>query len=315
MTKLFGAILCCSFVLAGTTSFAQTDDLEKLLDSISPPQDTKVSATFKATKLINAQSTETAKKGTLDFRITHRFGNSGGESGGGVHTLWGWDNSEDIRFSFDYGLTDKMHIGFARSKRQENLDGSFKWKMLSQTTDNKMPVTVTLFLDAAYTPVRETDLYAGIDSSVTHNVAHRFVYVSQLLIARKWNWRLSTELIASYNHRNLVKGYVYDGHAETNDIVSVGGAIRFKLTKRFGLVMDYFHNFSPYRNGNPAYSDPLGIGCEIETGGHVFTLNFTNASGIIENDFIPNTTDKWMKGGFKFGFNISRAFTIVRPKM
>src|SRR5258707_301162 len=144
MTKLFRAVLCCSFVLVGTNSFAQTDDLEKLLDSISPPQETKVSATFKATKLINAQSTETAKKGTLDFRIAHRFGNSGGESGGGVHTLWGWDNSEDIRFSFDYGLTDKMHIGIARSKRQENIDGSFKWRMLTQTTDNKMPVTVAL---------------------------------------------------------------------------------------------------------------------------------------------------------------------------
>src|SRR6266480_816131 len=114
MTKLFRALTLCSFILSGIKCFAQTDDLEKLLDSISPPLDTKVMATFKATKLVNAQSTETAKKGTLDFRITHRFGNSGGESGGGVHTLWGWDNSEDIRFSFDYGLTDKMHIGIAR---------------------------------------------------------------------------------------------------------------------------------------------------------------------------------------------------------
>ena len=315
MTKFLGAVLYCSLVLTATNCFAQTDDLEKLLDSISPPLDTKVSATFKATKLINAQSTETAKKGTLDFRITHRFGNSGGASGGGAHTMWGWDNSEDIRFSFDYGLTDKMHIGLARSKRQENLDGSFKWRVLTQTTDNKMPVSVALYLDAAYTPVREVDLYAGIDTSVVHSMAHRLVYVTQLIVARKWNWRLSTEIIGSYNHRNLVKGFTFDGNAESNDIVSVGGAIRFKLTKRFGLVFDYFQNFSAYRTGNPAYHNPLGIGCEIETGGHVFTLNFTNASGIIENDFIPNTTDDWLLGGFKFGFNISRAFTIVKPKM
>jgi hypothetical protein len=163
--------------------------------------------------------------------------------------------------------------------------------------------------------VREEDFYAGVDAGVPHNFAHRMVYTSQLLIARKWNWRLSTELIGSYNHRNFVKAYSFNGNLETNDIVSVGGALRFKLTKRFGIVMDYFHSFSAYRNGNDGYADPFGIGCEIETGGHVFTINFTNASAIIENDFIPNTTDRWSKGGYKFGFNISRVFTIVKPKM
>jgi|ERR1051326_3872987 hypothetical protein len=314
MNRIVRSFLFAALLFTGYGASAQ-DDLEKLLDSISPPKDTRVYATFKATKLINAQTTETAKKGTLDFRITHRFGNAGGTSGGGPHTLWGWDNSEDIRFSFDYGLCDNLAIGIARNKRQENLDGSIKWRFMNQTSDNKKPLSIALYSIASYTPVREEDFYAGVDAGVPHNFAHRMVYTSQLLIARKWNWRLSTELIGSYNHRNFVKAYSFNGNLETNDIVSVGGALRFKLTKRFGIVMDYFHSFSAYRNGNDGYADPFGIGCEIETGGHVFTINFTNASAIIENDFIPNTTDRWSKGGYKFGFNISRVFTIVKPKM
>jgi hypothetical protein len=314
MTRILRSAVLAAALFSCCSAFAQ-DDLEKLLDSISPPTDTRVSATFKAIKLINAQTTETAKKGTMDFRITHRFGNTGAESGGGVHNLWGWDNSEDIRFSFDFGITNNLQIGVARNKRQENLDGSIKWRFMNQTTDNKRPLSIALFSIASVTPMREEDFYAGVDPSVSHMFAHRMVYTTQLLLARKWNWRLSTELIGSYNHRNFVRGFTYDGNAESNDIVSAGAALRFKLTKRFGIVLDYFHNFSAYRNGNPSYHDPLGIGCEIETGGHVFTLNFTNASAIIENDFIPNTTDDWMKGGFKFGFNISRVFTIVKPKM
>lgn len=314
MNRILRSLVFVAFTLPAVHVFAQDVDLEKLLDSIAPPTDTKVMATFKATKLINAQTTETCKKGTLDFRITHRFGNSGGESGGGVHTLWGWDNSEDIRFAFDYGICDNLHIGIARNKRQENLDGSIKWRFMNQTTDNKRPVSIALFTDAAYTPIREEDFYAGVDPTVEHLMAHRFVYVTQLLVARKWNWRLSTELIGSYNHRNFVRGFSHDGHIDENDIISVGGGARFKLTKRFGIVVDYFHSFSPYRNGNDGFADPLGIGVEIETGGHVFTINFTNASAIIENDFIPNTTDSWTKGGYKFGFNISRVFTIKKPK-
>jgi hypothetical protein len=76
------------------------------------------------------------------------------------------------------------------------------------------------------------------------------------------------------------------------------------------LIVDYFHNFSEYRTNNKStpFYNPLAIGLEMETGGHVFHMNFTNNGGISENNFIPNTTSSWLKGEFKFGFNISRVF-------
>src|SRR5215213_6716942 len=98
--------------------------------------DENVIATFKSTKIISAQTNETIKKRNLDFRVGHLFGNIGNESGGGVHTFYGLDQSNDIRISFDYGITDRLMVSVGRNKRQENLSGAVKFRLLEQTTDN-----------------------------------------------------------------------------------------------------------------------------------------------------------------------------------
>lgn len=303
-------IILCSVFLS---NLVQAQDLSSLLDSVETKKSEKVYATFKDSKIINAQSVETAKKNTLVFDISHRFGNIGVASNGGSHTLWGFDNSEDIRFSFDYGITDKITLGFARSKQRENLDFTFKYRFLEQTSDNKIPVTIALYENAAYSPMKGSAFYEGTEN-VEQKAVHRFSYISQLIIARKFNWRFSLELLPTYSHRNFVKAYVNssNGEVDENGIFAMGVAGRIKLTKRFSIVADYFYTFSKYRTGNEEikYYNPLAVGVEIETGGHVFHINLTNASGIIENQFIPETHDSWLKGGYKFGFNISRVFNF-----
>jgi hypothetical protein len=314
-------IIAFLFVLPVSGAFAQ-DDLLNLLDSTGAKKThDKVIATFKTSKVINAQSTETVKKGTMDFRVTHRFGNIGTESGGGGHTLYGFDNSTDIRISFDFGITDNLTLGVARSKMNEMVDGLVKYRFLTQTTDNHIPVSMALYGDMSYNPQTADQFYNGVDrtsSKFKQNDIHRFSYVTQLLIARKFGSRLSIELIPTYQHRNFVLANVNPGNGkeETNDLISIGGGFRLKLTKRVALIADYFYTFSEYRTNNSAnpFYNPLAIGIEIETGGHVFHLNFTNASGIIENNYIPNTTDNWLKGGYKFGFNISRVFNLTKKK-
>lgn len=300
--KYFSLILF--FTLFATLSVSSQEDLLELMGE-NEASNEKVFATFKALKVINAQTNETVKKRVLDFRITHRFGNIGSQSGGG-HTLWGFDNASNIRFSFDYGISDRLQIGIGRSKTMEHLDGSIKYKLLEQST-NSMPISVTLFSITAFTPERNIDdRYKKFE--------HRLSYVHQIIIARKFTDRLSLALLPTYSHRNLVDNFVNPANNafETNDIYSIGVAGRIKLTHRTILVADYFYNFSDYRINNPnrAYYNPLSIGIEIETGGHVFHLNLSNSAGIIENDFIPNTRDSWRNGGYKFGFNISRVFNI-----
>jgi hypothetical protein len=87
--------------------------------------------------------------------------------------------------------------------------------------------------------------------------------------------------------------------------------------------MDYFHPFTKQSvedsfglavNGGFKFSDPIGVGLEILTGRHVFHLNFTNATETLENRFIPRTITSWAKGQFRWGFTISRQFTLWKPK-
>jgi len=316
--RSFVALLLAS--LAGP-SFSQ-DDLLSLVDSAENVKKTheKVMATFKTSKVINAQSTEMVKKGTMDFRVTHRFGNIGTASGGGGHTLYGLDNSTDIRISFDFGITDNLTLGVGRSKANELIDGLVKYRFLTQTTDNHIPISAAFYGDMAYNPQASGQFYNGVDRTKEfhENDIHRISYCAQLLLARKFGSRFSLELIPTYQHRNFVLGYVNpdNGKEETNDLFSMGVGLRLKITKRVSLIADYFHTFSEYRTNNPAtpFYNPLAIGVEIETGGHVFHINFTNATGIIENYYIPYTTDNWLKGGYKFGFNISRVFNLTSPK-
>ena len=123
MKKLPFLIFLLTVFVYPAQSIAQ-DDLMSMLEEENPIKEGKVTATFKSMKIINAHTIEMVKAKHLDFRITHRFGNIGGASGGGVHTLYGFDQSEDIRISFDYGITDNRQIGFGRSKKMEALDGS-----------------------------------------------------------------------------------------------------------------------------------------------------------------------------------------------
>jgi hypothetical protein len=299
-------------------SFAQEDLLSLVADSTALPKDgkSKVYATFKTTRLINAQTVETVKRKTMDFRVTHRFGNIGQSSNGGFHSLWGFDESSDIRMSFDFGITDKLQLGFARSKMNELLDASVKWRFLEQTKDNSIPLSICFYGSTGVTPKRESALYPNnVIIPNRGNIAHRINYFSQLIIARKFNDKFSLELLPAYHYRNFIVEYANpdnDSAKETNGLFTLGIGGRIKLTKRMAVIADYYYIWSEYRKNNSVtpFENPLSVGLEFETGGHVFHITFTNASGIMENNLIPDCRGQWLKGGFKFGFNISRVFNL-----
>lgn len=291
----------CASILFGSTTYGQ-DDMMAALDEGKPEKE-KVIATFKSTHLINAQTNETVKAKTLDFRITHRFGNISSTSGGG-HTLYGLDNASNIRFSFDYGITDKLTIGVGRSKINEHIDGSIKYKILEQTK-NGFPFSLVGYVNMALTPRKEID-------NEFPNFASRLSYSYQLILAKKLNWRASIALLPTLVHRNYVSSYANpnNGSFDQNDLFSLGAMGRFKITQSVGIIVESFYTFSKYREDNSdlRFYMPLGVGVEIETGGHVFQINFVNTPGIIYNDFIPKSNDSWGKGEFKLGFTISRVF-------
>ena len=297
-------IIFLLILLSGMSSLAQ-DDLMSMLEEETPEENLEIIATWKTMKLVNLHSTEMVKKNALDFRVTHRFGNMGTPSGGGPHNLYGLDNSADIRISFDYGITKKWQVGVGRSKYNELIDASTKYKILAQK-EKKVPLTIVAFGNTVITPKKDV-------SGRYSDWQNRLGYSFQLLFARKFGDRISVEINPMMNHRNTVDKVV-DGEGNTltdeNTLYSIGFGGRFMITKRLGLLLDYAHTFSEFRdNYKPKnYYDPFGIGVEIETGGHVFHITMTNAPGIESNNFIPETSDSWEKGGMKLGFNISRVF-------
>ncbi|WP_454801505.1 DUF5777 family beta-barrel protein [Mucilaginibacter phyllosphaerae] len=274
-----------------------TDSLMKMLSV--PEKDEPVIATFKATRLILSQTTETVKKKELNFLVIHRFGDIGGAAGGGK-TLWGLDNSSDIYIGFEYGLTDNLNIDFGRSKFEQLLELGLKYNILHQKTDDSMPVAVTLIGKAGLKPYH-------VNTNVFDDYTNRLSYLAQAVIARKFSSALSMQVSPIFLRNNLP--YPFLAGNEQN-IFALSAAGRLKFSKRMGLVLDYVHPFSNFRNNsvNPRFYDGLGVGIEIETGGHVFTINFTNAQAISEMNYIADTESSWGKGQFRLGFTISRIF-------
>jgi hypothetical protein len=291
-------IILVALTLFSTALFAQ-DDLLKQLQTQTPPKREPVIATFKGFKIINIETNETTPKGNLDFRVGHLFGNIFPESGGGLHNFYGLDASADIRIGFHYGITSRLTLGIAHIKRNETFEGIGKLKLLQQKTNGGSPLSITLFGEATYT-IKDEKTYPleGLDKT-----PHRFGYCTQLILARKFGSRFSFVLAPTWVHHNIVDP------ADSNDVFSVGGGFRLKVTRSSAIVADYFYNIAP-TNLKDHYS-PIGIGWEIETGGHVFTIMYTNSGGLAEADFIPNTKDTWEKGGIKLSFNISRMFKLT----
>ena len=277
--------------------FAQ-DDLLKTLQSMVVEHRENVIATFKGDKIINIETNETVRKMNLDFRISHLFGNIGEESGGGVHNFYGFDQSADIRIAFHFGITDKLMVGISRAKRNESFEGLVKYRVFEQTTDNHLPFALTLFGNSTYSIK---------DNSIFRKDIYRINYCAQAILARKFSKVFSLVLISGFVHRNFVNA------DDENNTYHLSGGFRYKFTRSSSFIADYSHTFGRSGLSIPHYN-VLGLGFEVETGGHVFSLMFSNASGMLENDYLVNTVDSWGKGGIKLSFIISRMFPFGKEK-
>lgn len=271
----------------------------------------KVLSTFKGTRVVFSQSVENQRAGDMNFIIRHNFGDIGGLYGGS-HSLYGLDAAFDIFFGFDFGITNRLQLGIGRSRELELYDLNLKYKLLEQTQKNEMPITLSLFGQVG---VNTQSPVSALDSARFSNLYGRTSYFYQVIIARKFGERLSLQLMPSY----LYQVHPID-NADHSRMYSLGVAGRLKLTKRFALIGDYQLVNAPFlgrvnkTNLSQTYYNPLGLGVEIETGGHVFTIQFQNSEYIVENNFIPNTGKSWKSGGVRLAFAIGRTFTLVSQK-
>jgi hypothetical protein len=286
------------FLIIPSFLFAQ-DDLMNLLDQNTPKEINYTTATFKSTRIMNGHSVEKMSPGQLDFRISHRFG----PVNSGAYNFWGLDQS-NIHFSLEYGILKWLMVGVGRGSFDKTFDGFAKFTILRQSTGlREMPVSVSAFSSVALKTYKPTD------TERTNYFSSKLSYSAQVLIARKFNQALSLQLTPSYVHRNLVPTEL-----DPNDLFAIGAGGRLKLSKRISFNAEYYLLLNPKTYMSQQIYDPLSIGFDIETGGHVFQLLLTNSIHMIEPGFIGETTGSWGKGDIRLGFNISRVFNLNKEK-
>ena len=286
-------ILSILSLLLTSASFVHAQH-ESLLKDIEPekPRKEYVTNAFKSSRVVNGHSMELIGKGVLDFRILHRFG----KVNQGVNEFFGLDQAS-MRMGFDYGLGKNLTIGIGRSTLKKELDGFIKWRAVRQTAAG-FPFSWLLITGISVYTFKNTD------PQVKPAFSSRVGYYYQSIIGRKFTDRFSLQLSPTMVHRNEVNA------GDVNDSYALGIGSRFKLSKRTALVVDYFATLN--RPENSLQKDALSIGFDIETGGHVFQLHFSNTSGLNERAFITDTQEGWGKGDIRFGFNLSRVFTISK---
>ena len=268
-----------------------TSLLDLVKDTI--PQVDYISNAFKSTRIINGQSIEMLGTGSLDFRILHRFG----PINSGAGQFFGLDQAS-IRFSFDYAINNDLLIGIGRSSARKELDGFIKYRLLHQSTGaREMPVSVVLVAGATCW----TTPFA--DPTIANYFTSRLGFFQQILVGSKISDFITLQLSPTLIHRNLV-----DSSSIPHDIYALGFGGRIRLTNRVSLTFDWYHPFNGMTKG--VNFDPLAIGFDIETGGHVFQVHLSNSVGMNERSFITETYNNWAKGGIQLGFNISRIFQL-----
>lgn len=290
MKKIFTLCALLTIALAAKSQ----EDLMSLIGD-DEPQKEYVTNGFKSTRVINGQSMELVGAGVLDFRISHRFG----RLNGGSYELYGLDQAT-IRLGLDYGISKRLMVGIGRSSSKKEVDGFLKYRLLWQSTGpGSVPVSLILVSGITVNGLKFQD------NSRTNYFTSRLSYLYQVVLARKFSERITLQFSPTLIHRNLVEETV-----NRHDIYALGTQGRIKLSKRIALMMEYFYVF-PGSREDINYTNSLSLGFDIETGGHVFQLHFTNALGMNERAFITETNGEWGKGDIQFGFNISRVFTIV----
>lgn len=277
-----------TILVLGLNSYGQDDLLAEIdrNDTVFTP-----TSVFKGVKIVNLESTKLLNEREFYFVVSHRFGSINN----GFEDFFGLDNA-NTRLQFIYGITEWLNISLSRHSFNKTYEGFVKYRLFEQS--DRFPVTIVGFSQIAVnTLLEEALLLRPVDMD------DRLSFVQQLLVSRKIDDKLSLELAPTIFH----EGYV-DYEAQENSQFALGLGGRYKLGDRWSLNLDYGWHLNR-AEGSP-FKNPLSIGVDIETGGHVFQLHFTNAQPTFESGFLGNALGDWGEGIIYFGFNLSRVFNF-----
>lgn len=272
--------------LIPTVLLAQDDLLSEISSEVE--EDYK-SAAFKGLKIVNFESTKMVSANEMYFVVSHRFGSI--ETG--FKDFFGLDQAV-TRLNLIYGISDGINIGVSRSSFRKIYESSLKMRLIREKKGG-FPFTVVSSNNILINTSLDDQILPGL------KFKNRLGYTMQLLLSKKLNKDFSLQLMPTFFHDNYVD---IDEQHNSQYVIGIGG--RHKLTKRWSINLDYGLHMN--RAEHSPFVNPLSVGFDLETGGHVFQLHFTNAQPMNTNGFLGQATGDWGKGDIFFGFNLSRVF-------
>ncbi|PDS24032.1 DUF5777 family beta-barrel protein [Flavobacterium branchiophilum] len=282
-------IVLSVLILSSWGAMAQ-DDLLNELDTKKTEKNTTTSA-FKALQIVNMQSTKLPAKGEIYILISHRFG----DLSNGINNFFGLDNAF-TKIGGIYGVTDGFSVGLSRHTLNKTYEIAAKYKLANQQ-DNGFPVSIVAYHTLDINSALSTDLYPGLKAT------NRLAYTTQLLVSKKFTNEFSLQLAPIFVHKNL-----YDGITDQKNQFLLATGARYKLTKRLSLNAEYAARLNLPEGYTSIYHNPLSIGLDIETGGHVFQMVLSNSQAMNDVSFLTNATGITAGKGIFFGFNMYRVF-------
>ncbi|MEC4003911.1 DUF5777 family beta-barrel protein [Flavobacterium sp. SUN052] len=280
------------FALTGLLSFGFANAQDDLLNELGSGTDGKKQieiAAFKGLQVCTMQSTKLAAKGEWYFLVSHRFG----DLTNGLDNFFGLDNAY-TKLGGLYGVTNWFTVGLSRQTYNKTFETTLKYKLANQEIDG-FPVTIVGYNTIDINTKLSTDLFPNL------SFTDRMAYSNQLIVSRKFSNSFSLEVNPIYIHKNL-----YQTGIERKDNFLIGVGSRYKLTKRISWNIEYAARLNPEENS--VFHNPITTGIDIETGGHVFQLLFSNSQPMNDVAYFTAADGKGFSKGIYFGFNLYRVF-------
>ncbi len=282
--KITSSIL---LMFAMQTANAQDDLLNELGSGSTEKQLT--SSAFKGVQIASMQSTKVAAKNEWYFVVSHRFG----DLTNGLDNFFGMDSAL-TKIGALYGATDWLTFGLSRHTYNKTYELSTKYR-LSNQYDNGFPFTIVGYHTFDINSELDKDVFPALKGS------DRFAFTSQLLISRKFSDNLSLEINPMLIHKNLCEPLTEN---KDNFLLGIGG--RYKISKRMSINAEYGARLNAVES--TTYHNPLSLGLDIDTGGHIFQMVLSNSQAMNDVAYFTNATGNWNGGGIYFGFNMYRVF-------
>ena len=248
-------------------------------------------AAFESTSLIDAQSSVVLKKGTLEFIMNHRFGLV--NSGPGQNDFFGLWAPANIRLALNYGITDRINVGFGTTKDNRLQDLNYKFAIFRQTKDSKMPISVTYFGNTTY-DARPSEIFV--------NSTDRWSFFNEIIIARRFSRAISLQFTSSYSHFNYAESPV------KSDLLAIGFGGRVKVTETSSVILDYNQPLTTYTGDTT--KPGMGIAYEVSSASHVFQVFITNYKAIIPQYNLLSNQNDFFNGKYLIGFNITKLWNF-----